>query len=392
MFENLSLEALQGYWWFIISLLGALLVFLLFVQGGQTMIYRLGKTETERKMIVNSLGRKWELTFSTLVVFGGAFFASFPLFYSTSFGGAYWVWMIILFAFIIQAVSYEYRTKANNFLGTKTYENFLFINGLIATIFLGTAVATFFTGSQFSIDFTRLTDIYSGRMPIISAWETPTYGLEAIWTLKNLAFLTNLSLGLAVFFLSRLLANLYFINNIDDENLYRRNLKCLKNNSLVFLVFFLYFVIRLMFIDGFAISENGEVFMEANKYLHNLLEMPVVLILFLASVVLVLFGIYAALFKASKKGIWFSGSGTVLTVLALFFLAGYNNTAYYPSTFDLQSSLSIYNSSSSHYTLTAMSYVSLMVPFVVAYIWYVWKAMDNKPITKQEVENDEHMY
>ncbi len=392
MFENLSLEALQGYWWFIISLLGALLVFLLFVQGGQTMIYRLGKTETERKMIVNSLGRKWELTFSTLVTFGGAFFASFPLFYSTSFGGAYWVWMIILFAFIIQAVSYEYRTKANNFLGTKTYETFLFINGLIATIFLGTAVATFFTGSQFSIDFTRLTDISSGKMPIISRWETSTYGLEAIWTMKNLAFLSNLSLGLTVFFLSRLLANLYFINNIDDETLYQRNLKCLKRNSVIFLVFFLFFVIRLMFIDGFAISENGKVFMEPNKYLHNLLGMPVVLFMFLAGVVLVLFGIFTSLFKASKKGIWFSGAGTILTVLSLFFLAGYHHTAYYPSTFDLQSSLSIYNSSSSHYTLTAMSYVSLMVPIVVAYIWYVWKAMDNKAITKEEVENDDHMY
>jgi len=392
MFENLSLEALQGYWWFIISLLGALLVFLLFVQGGQTMIYRLGKTETERKMIINSLGRKWELTFSTLVTFGGAFFASFPLFYSTSFGGAYWVWMIILFAFIIQAVSYEYRTKANNFLGTKTYETFLFINGLIATIFLGTAVATFFTGSQFSIDFTRLTDISSGKMPIISRWETSTYGLEAIWTMKNLAFLSNLSLGLAVFFLSRLLANLYFINNIDDETLYQRNLKCLKRNSVIFLVFFLFFVIRLMFIDGFAISENGKVFMEPNKYLHNLLRMPVVLFMFLSGVVLVLFGIFTSLFKASKKGIWFSGAGTILTVLSLFFLAGYHHTAYYPSTFDLQSSLSIYNSSSSHYTLTAMSYVSLMVPIVVAYIWYVWKAMDNKAITKEEVENDDHMY
>ncbi len=392
MFENLSLETLQEYWWIIISLLGALLVFLLFVQGGQTMIYRLGKTETERKMIVNSLGRKWELTFTTLVTFGGAFFASFPLFYSTSFGGAYWVWMIILFAFIIQAVSYEYRTKANNFLGTKTYEIFLFINGVIATIFLGTAVATFFTGSQFSVDFARLTDINSGEMPIISSWETSTYGLEAVWTTKNLAFLTNLSLGLAVFFLSRLLANLYFINNIDDENLYRRNLKCLKKNSIVFLVFFLYFVIRLMFIDGFAVSETGIVFMEANKYLHNLLQMPIVLMMFLGGVILVLFGIFSALVKASKKGIWFSGTGTVLTVLSLFFLAGFNDTAYYPSSFDLQSSLSIYNSSSSHYTLTAMSYVSLMVPFVAAYIWYVWKVMDSKTITKQEVENDNHMY
>ena len=389
----MTLQTLQEYWWLIISVLGAALVFLLFVQGGQTMIYRLGKTETERKMIVNSLGRKWELTFTTLVTFGGAFFASFPLFYSTSFGGAYWVWMIILFAFILQAVSYEYRTKANNFLGKKTYETFLFINGLIATIFLGTAVATFFTGSQFSIDFARLTDINSGKMPIISAWETPTHGLEAIWTTKNLAFLTNLSLGLAVFFLSRLLANMYFINNIDDENLYKRNVKCLKNNTIIFLVFFLFFVVRLMFIDGFAINKDtGEVFMQANKYFHNLIEMPVVLILFLAGVVLVLYGIFATVFKSSKKGIWFSGTGTFLTVLSLFFLAGYNYTAYYPSTFDLQSSLSIYNSSSSHYTLTAMSYVSLMVPIVIAYIWYVWKAMDSKAITKEEVEADKHMY
>ncbi len=393
MFENLSLLQLQEYWWIIMSLLGALLVFLLFVQGGQTMIYRLGKTETERKMIVNSLGRKWELTFSTLVVFGGAFFASFPLFYSTSFGGAYWVWMIILFAFILQAVSYEYRTKANNFLGKKTYETFLFINGLVATVFLGTAVATFFTGSAFSVDKMNLVDLTSGNMPIISSWQNPAYGLEAIWNTNQLAFLTNLSLGLAVFFLSSLTANLYFINNIDDETLYQRNKVCLKRNTIGFLIFFLFFVIRLMFIDGYAVNpDTKEVFLEPYKYLHNFLDMPIVLVLFLVGVVLVLFGIFKTLFKEAKNGIWFTGIGIVLTVLALFFIAGFNNTAFYPSSYDLQSSLTIENSSSSHYTLTAMSYVSLMVPFVVAYIWIVWKAMDKKKITAKEVEEDSHMY
>ncbi len=393
MFENLSLLQLQQYWWIIMSLLGALLVFLLFVQGGQTMIYRLGKTETERKMIVNSLGRKWELTFSTLVVFGGAFFASFPLFYSTSFGGAYWVWMIILFAFIIQAVSYEYRTKASNFLGKKTYETFLFLNGLIATVFLGTAVATFFTGSAFSVDKMNLLDLTSGKMPIISSWQNPAYGLEAIWNTNQLAFLTNLSLGLAVFFLASLTANLYFMNNIDDETLFERNKTCLMRNAGAFLLFFSFFIVRLMVIDGYAVNpETKEVFLEPYKYLHNFLDMPIVLILFLVGVVLVLLGIYKALFKEAKNGIWFTGTGIVLTVLSLFFIAGFNHTAFYPSSFDLQSSLTIENSSSSYYTLTAMSYVSLMVPFVVAYIWIVWKAMDKEKITAKEVEEDSHMY
>ncbi len=393
MFENLSLLQLQEYWWVIISILGSSLVFLLFVQGGQTMIYKLGKTETERKMIVNSLGRKWELTFTTLVTFGGAFFASFPLFYSTSFGGAYWVWMIILFAFILQAVSYEYRSKANNFLGQKTYDNFLFINGLLATVLLGAAVATFFTGSSFSIDKMRLVDLSSGNMPIISVWETPTHGLEALWDTNQLALFTNLSLGLAIFFLSRLTANLYFMNNIDDTNILKRSKKSLKSNTILFLVFFLFFIVRILMIDGFAVNpDTKEVFMQPFKYFHNLIDMPIVLILFLVGVVLVLFGIFKALFKDSKNGIWFTGIGIVFTVLALFFIAGFNNTAYYPSSFDFQSSITIENSSSSHYTLTAMSYVSLMVPFVIAYIWYAWKKMDSKAITKQEVENDSHMY
>lgn len=391
MFENLSHLALQQYWWVIISLLGASLVFLMFVQGGQTLIYKLGKTEEERNLIVNALGRKWELTFTTLVTFGGAFFASFPLFYSTSFGGAYWVWMAILFAFIIQAVSYEYRSKPNNFLGKKTFETFLFINGAVGTILIGTAVATFFTGSQFSVDKMNLMNLSGDKMPIISAWETPFHGLEAVWTTAKLAFLQNLSLGLAVFFLARLSGNLFFINYIEHEQIVERARKSLKSNAILFLVFFLFFVIRLLFIDGFAVND-GIVSLEKYKYLHNLIDMPVVLILFLTGVILVLFGIYKALLKNDKKAFWWVSAGTVLTVLSLFLIAGLNNTAYYPSTFDLQSSLTIQNSSSSHYTLTAMSYVSILVPFVVAYIWYVWRSMTKKQISLKELEEQDHVY
>ncbi|MDF1546941.1 MAG: cytochrome d ubiquinol oxidase subunit II [Bacteroidales bacterium] len=391
MFENLSHLALQQYWWVIISLLGAALVFLMFVQGGQTLIYKLGKTEEERNLIVNALGRKWELTFTTLVTFGGAFFASFPLFYSTSFGGAYWVWMAILFAFIIQAVSYEYRSKPNNFLGKKTFETFLFINGAVGTILIGTAVATFFTGSQFSVDKMNLMNLSGDKMPIISAWETPFHGLEAVWTTAKLAFLQNLSLGLAVFFLARLSGNLFFINYIEHEQIVERARKSLKSNAILFLVFFLFFVIRLLFIDGFAVNE-GIVSLEKYKYLHNLIDMPVVLILFLTGVILVLFGIYKALLRNDKKAFWWVSAGIVLTVLSLFLIAGLNNTAYYPSTFDLQSSLTIQNSSSSHYTLTAMSYVSILVPFVVAYIWYVWRSMTKKQISLKELEEQDHVY
>lgn len=391
MFENLSHLALQQYWWLIVSLLGAILVFLMFVQGGQTLIYKLGKTEDERSLLVNALGRKWELTFTTLVTFGGAFFASFPLFYSTSFGGAYWVWMLILFAFILQAVSYEYRSKANNFLGKKTYEAFLIFNGVIGTVLIGAAVSTFFTGSQFSVDKMRLLDLSGERMPIISAWETPFHGLEAIWTIENLAFLQNLSLGLAVFFLARISGNLFFINYVNHETIVERARKSLKINSILFLVFFLFFVIRLLFIDGFAVNA-GVVSLEPYKYLHNLIEMPIVLILFLAGVVLVLFGIYKGIFSNNKKAFWWTSAGTVLAVLSLLLIAGYNNTAFYPSTFDLQSSLTIQNSSSSHYTLTAMSYVSLFVPFVIAYIWYVWRAMTKKQISLKELDEQEHVY
>jgi cytochrome d ubiquinol oxidase subunit II len=393
MFENLSHLALQEYWWVIVSLLGALLVFLLFVQGGQTLIYKLAKTTDERNVIVNSLGRKWELTFTTLVTFGGAFFASFPLFYSTSFGGAYWVWITILFAFVIQAVSYEYRRKPNNFLGEKTYDWFLFLNGLLGTVLLGTAVSTFFTGSQFSVNKMNLLDLTSGKMPVISSWQTPYYGLEAIWTTAHLAFLQNLALGLAVFFLSRVLALLYFQRNIDHTEIILRTRKTLLINSGLFLLFFLFWLIRLMCIDGFAVNPlSKEVFLEPNKYLNNLLEKPVILIILLVGVVLVLFGLFKSIVKKKDNGIWFSGPGTVLTVLALFFLAGFNQTAYYPSTFDLQSSLTIENSSSSQFTLTAMSYVSLLVPFVLAYIIYAWRKMDKSKITASEIAEDNHSY
>jgi cytochrome bd ubiquinol oxidase subunit II len=387
MFESLSLLTLQQYWWLIISLLGALLVFLMFVQGGQTLIFQLGKTETEKKILVNSLGRKWEFTFTTLVTFGGAFFASFPLFYSTSFGGAYWVWIAILFCFIIQAVSYEFRSKPNNFLGQKTYEIFLFINGALGTILIGAAVSTFFTGSQFSIHKENLADLAN---PVISQWQGPAHGLEALLNWHNVA------LGLAMFFLARILGTLYFMNTIDEKTILGRAKKQLLLNTVPFLVFFLAYVIALILSTGFAVDPaNGNVSMEDFKYLHNLLAMPVVLILFLVGVVLVLWGIILPLWKFEKsasKGIWFASIGTILTVFSLFLLAGFNNTAYYPSTFDLQSSLTIMNSSSSHYTLTAMSYVSLLVPFVLAYIWYAWRSINRKKIDAAEMETEEHTY
>lgn len=376
MFESLSHLALQQYWWLIISLLGAILVFLLFVQGGQTLIYTLGKTDMERRLLVNSLGRKWEFTFTTLVTFGGVFFASFPLFYSTSFGGAYWVWMIILFAFIIQAISYEYRSKPDNFLGAKTYEVFLFINGALGTILLGTAVATFFTGSEFSVNEMNF-----------SKWEGAARGLELALNFHNL------SLGLAVFFLARVLAILYFMNNVEDDNIINRSKKQLIYNAIPFVVFFLVFVIWLMLIDGFAYDPlSKKVTYESFKYLHNFLQMPLVLVIFLLGVVLVLFGIGKSIIKAGTNGIWFAGIGTILAVLALFLIAGLNNTAFYPSTFDLQHSLTIENASSSKYTLKAMTYVSLMVPFVIAYIWYAWKSINNKKINAEEMSEDIHIY
>lgn len=387
MFENMSIETLQAYWWIIVSLLGSILVFLMFVQGGQTLIYTLGKTDMERKILVNALGRKWEFTFTTLVTFGGAFFASFPLFYSTSFGGAYWVWMAILFAFIIQAVAYEFRSKPNNFLGHKTFEWFLIINGLLGTILIGAAVSTFFTGSAFSVNKLNLTNIFN---PVISQWEGPAHGLEAVLNWRNVA------LGLAVFFLARILGILYFLNTIAEEGILTRAKKQLIINTIPFLVFFLAYVFALILSPGFAVDpSNGNISMEEYKYLHNLLQMPIVLILFLIGVVFVLLGIGRVIFcftKCSTKGIWITGIGSILTVFSLFMLAGFNHTAYYPSTFDLQSSLTIRNSSSSHYTLTAMSYVSLLVPFVIAYIWYAWKSINNKKIDANEMNEDGHAY
>lgn len=394
MFSFLDYSGLQHYWWMIVSLLGALLVFMLFVQGGQTLIFSLAKTEKEKTMLLNATGRKWEITFTTLVTFGGAFFASFPLFYSTSFGGAYWVWMAILFAFIIQAVSYEFRSKANNFLGTKTFDVFLFINGVLGSILLGVAVSTFFTGAEFSIEKSNIINQNLQKMPIISSWETPFHGLEAVWTVEKLAFLQNISLGLAVFFLARILANLYFQKIIDNDNIQKNSIKSLKINSVLFLVFFLFWLIRLLFIDGFAVNPtNQEVSMEAYKYFNNFLEMPFVLVVFLVGVVMVLMGIFINVFQKSKNGIWFSGIGTVLTVWMLFLNAGFNNTAYYPSTYNLQNSLTIYNSSSSEFTLRTMSYVSLLVPFVLAYIALVWKKLDAKNISEKDLEETEaHVY
>lgn len=384
MFNSLTYPELQAYWWIIVSLLASLLVFLMFVQGGQTLLIQIAKTEKERSVLINTIGRKWDLGFTTLVTFGGAFFASFPLFYSTSFGGAYWVWILILFSFIIQAVSYEYRTKADNFLGTKTFDTFLLINGILATILIGTAVATFFTGSEFSVNKMNITNVAS---PVISRWETPTHGLEAAFNF------TNLALGLAVFFLARVLALLYFINAIENEAIVKRSAKTMRICSVAFLVFFLLFVGLLLTKDGFAVNPNtNEVFMEPYKYLHNLLAMPVVIVLFLLGVVGVLLGIFLGAFKSSGKGIWFAGAGTVLAVFSLLMLAGFNNTAFYPSTYDLQSSLTIQNASSSKYTLLAMSWVSILVPFVVAYIWYTWKSMSKRKVSEADIENDTMAY
>lgn len=376
---------LQHYWWFIISLLGSLLVFLLFVQGGQSLLFSLGKTELQQKMLLNSTGRKWEFTFTTLVTFGGAFFASFPLFYSTSFGGAYWVWTIILFCFIIQAVSYEFQSKKGNLLGKRTYQIFLMINGIGGPVLLGTAVATFFTGSEFTVNKDQLMEV---GMPVISAWSNPLHGLEAAFNVWNLC------LGLAVFFLSRVQAILYFINNINDSDLGARCRKQLVPNALLFLFFFLAFLTRLMFSDGFAVDPTtGEVYMQPFKYLINLIEMPVILAVLLTGIVAVLFGIgKTVVSKKFSKGIWFCGAGTVLTVLSLFLIAGYNNTAYYPSTVDLQSSLTIFNSSSSLFTLKVMSYVSILVPFVLAYIFYAWRALDLHKIDSQEMSSGNHSY
>ena len=368
-------EFLQAYWWFIVSLLGGILVFLLFVQGGNSLLFKLGRNEVERQLLVNSTGRKWEFTFTTLVTFGGGFFASFPLFYSTSFGGAYWLWMLILLSFVLQAVSYEFQGKLGNLLGRRTYQVFLVLNGFFGPLLLGAAVATFFNGSNFTVSKDAISAF---SMPVISQWGNAAHGLDAFldpW---------NIVLGFAVLFLARLLGNLYFINNINDEPLQGRFRHQLVVDAVPFLLFFLAFVIRTLLKDGFAVSpETGQVYMEPHKYWHNFIQMPVVAGLFLIGVAGVLYGLGKSVFCPEyRKGIWFAGTGTVLTVLALLLCAGYNNTAYYPSNLDLQSSLTLANSCSSFFTLKVMSVVSILVPFVFAYIFYAWRAIDKKKLTR----------
>lgn len=372
---------LQHYWWFIVSLLGALLVFLMFVQGANSMVFSLGHSDEERRVVVNSTGRKWEITFTTLVTFGGAFFASFPLFYSTSFGGAYWLWMVILFSFVLQAVSYEFQNKLGNILGTRTFQWMLVANGIVGPLLLGGAVATFFNGSNFVVDKGNLTSF----QPVISHWANASYGLDALLDPWNLVF------GLAVFFLARILGTLYIINNVDDENIRSRSSVRLVGCTITFLIFFLAFLVRTLLKEGFAVDPStGLIVMEPMKYLHNLIAMWPLLIMFAVGVVLLLYGVGRTIVsKTYTKGIWPAGTGVVLAVLALLLCAGWNNTAFYPSNADLQSSLTIANSCSSEFTLRTMFYVSLLVPFVVAYIAYVWYAMDKKKLTKEEVSEEE---
>lgn len=375
---------LQQYWWFVISLLAGLLVFLMFVQGGNALLF-MARSEEERKMMVNSTGRKWEFTFTTLVTFGGAFFASFPLFYSTSFGGAYWLWMIILFTFVLQAVSYEFQSKNGNLLGKGTYRFFLMLNGKLAPFLVGAAVATFFTGSEFVVSKDNMTDTI---MPVISTWQSPLHGLEALGNIWNWF------LGGAVTILAEILGALYFINNIDDERVYNRSRRSLMWTAPIFLLLFITFVLYVLLKDGYAVNPaTGEIYMEPYKYLHNFLDMPAVTAVFLAGVVLVLAGILLTLLrKGFKKGIWLTGAGTVLAVMGLMMCAGYNNTAYYPSSADLQSSLTIANSSSSLFTLKTMAYVTILIPFVLAYIFYAWRAIDRKKITVREMKEGGHTY
>ena len=373
---------LQHYWWFLVSLLGALLVFLMFVQGANSLISSLGRTPEGMRMVLNSTGRKWEITFTTLVTFGGAFFASFPLFYSTSFGGAYWVWMLILLTFVLQAVSYEFQNKLGNILGPKTFRFFLVLNGVLGPFLIGTAVATFFNGSNFVIEKASLMD---QMQPIISRWANASNGLDAVldpW---------NLMLGFAVLFLARILGILYVMNNVNDEDIRSRGSVRLVGNTVAFLIFFLAFVIRTLLKDGYALNpQSGEIFMEPFKYLNNLIAMWPLLILLLIGVVCVLYGIgRTILSKTYVKGIWPAGIGTVLTVLVLLLIVGWNNTAYYPSNADLQSSLTIQNSCSSEFTLRTMFYVSLLIPFVLAYIAYCWYSLDKKKITKEEISEGE---
>ena len=380
----MTYDFLQHYWWFIISLLGGLLVFLLFVQGANSMIFQLGKTEEERRMLVNSTGRKWEFTFTTLVTFGGAFFASFPLFYSTSFGSAYWVWLLILFTFIIQAVSYEFQNKAGNLFGVRTFQIGLIINGILGPLLLGGAVATFFTGSNFIVEKGNITDF---MQPVISHWANGSRGLDVLLNPWVVIF------GISVVFLARILGTLYINNNVNDDIIRGRVRKQLLVNTVLFLLFFLPFLIVTLVGEGYAVNEAGVIVMEPMKYLNNLLAMWPLDIILLVGVVLLLFGIVKTVLKPEYvRGIWPAGIGVVLVVLVLFLIAGWNNTAYYPSTADLQSSLTLQNSSSSEFTLKAMFYVSFLVPFVLAYIVYAWRAIDKKAIDRKEIAEDDHAY
>jgi len=378
----MSYTLLQHYWWFLVSLLGALLVFLMFVQGANSLIFSLGHTPEERRLVVNSTGRKWETTFTTLVTFGGAFFASFPLFYSTSFGGAYWLWMIILFSFVLQAVSYEFQNKLGNIFGAKTFQWFLVLNGIVGPVLLGGAVATFFNGSNFVVNKMNITN---SLQPVISQWANGSHGLDALldpW---------NLVLGLAVMFLSRILGTFYIINNVNDAVIQERSKRQLLVNTVPFLVLFLSFLIRTLLKDGFAENVNdGSIYMAPMKYLNNFVTMWYLLVVLLVGVLMLLYALGKTLFtKNYTKGIWFAGIGVVLVVLSLLLCAGWNHTAYYPSNIDIQSSLTISNSCSSLFTLQTMSVVSILVPFVVAYIAYVWYVMDKKKLDKEELKDDE---
>lgn len=378
----MSYEFLQQYWWFLVSLLGAILVFLLFVQGGNSLLFSVGQTDEERRLLVNSTGRKWEFTFTTLVTFGGAFFASFPLFYSTSFGGAYWLWMIILFSFVLQAVSYEFQNKLGNFLGTRTFQWFLVINGIVGPLLLGGAVATFFNGSNFIVEKNNLV---TGPTPIISSWANASHGLDALldpW---------NLVLAFAVFFLARVLGLLYFINNVNDEAIRSRSRRQLVTASAPFVLLFVAFLLRTLLKSGFAAdTATGVISMEPMKYLNNLVTMWYVAAALVVGIVLVLVGIVRTIVsKTYIKGIWPTGIGVVITVCSLLLCAGWNDTAYYPSTADLQSSLTIANSCSSEFTLRTMAIVSIFIPFVLAYIFYAWHSIDKKKIDKKEIAQDE---
>lgn len=379
----ITYEFLQNYWWFIISLLSGILVFLLFVQGGQSMLNSLSRTEDEKSLVINAIGRKWGFTFTTLVVFGGAFFASFPLFYATSFGGAYWVWMLLLFSFVVQAVSFEFESKPNNFLGAKTYRGFLFFNGVIGTFVLGVAVATFFTGSEFTINKINLVTFMNGGNTM-SGWDNSWHGLEALGNFRNW------TLGLAILFLARTQASLFLLNRLDHQVLQERARKFTLYNAIPFLIFFLTFLIWTLVSEGYAVNPTTkEIYMEPYKYLNNFIEMPIVLVLFVLGVVSVLWGIFATVFnKSYNKGIWFSGSGTIITVTMLMLIVGYNNTSFYPSYTNLQSSLTVQNASSSEITLKAMAVVSLLVPFVAGYIFYAWRALEGKRLSLEDAQED----